>query len=94
MSRARSLRSVYLALDIADAGGYPGLDVREIVSQLELFDEKNAATILKNSGIITFPVHYLNINFCENQHVNGRCVTTATTHHNHFDIVSGYIETR
>ena len=51
MSRARSLRSVYLALDIADAGGYPGLDVREIVSQLELFDEKNAATILKNSGI-------------------------------------------
>ena len=49
MSRARSLRSVYLALDIADAGGYPGLDVREIISQLELFDEKNAATILKNS---------------------------------------------
>lgn len=50
MSRARSLRSVYLALDIADAGGYPGLDVREIVSQLDLFDEKNAATIMKNSG--------------------------------------------
>ena len=50
MSRARSLRSVYLALDIADAGGYSGLDVREIVSQLELFDGKNAATILKNSA--------------------------------------------
>jgi hypothetical protein len=81
MSRARSLRSVYLALDIADAGGYPGLDVREIVSQLELFDEKNAATTLKNSGIRASPIATVTCPpFCASVNITSFTAATFTRH--------------